>query len=170
MVVSDCTPILYFYQCKHSLIGHTTRTSCERSAADVNGAWTNITDLPSPGVTHTAMVTLNGMVYLMGGEGSGSETKVLMHDGGTPGTWTDKAAIPSGRRAHSVLALDNDRALLCGGYNSSGSILNTCYIYTASTDSWTTAIPSMAHSREKFGLVMSESMSVTMINNCIYYR
>ena len=158
--------IFYFYQCKRYLIGAGTKMSCERSAADVAGTWTNIADLPSPGTKFTAMVTLNGMVYVMGGYGL--DTSVLMHDGATPGTWTSKAAIPVARVEHSVLALDNDRALLCGGKVSTAAV-NACYIYTASTDSWATTM-SMAHARSYFGLAMSESMSVTTVNNYIYYR
>ena len=172
MVVSDCKSSLHFYQRKRYLIGQDTERLCERSAADVNGIWTNILVLPSPGARYTSMVTLNEMAYIMGGHtGSTLHAKVWMHDGGTPGAWTNKLAIPGGGRyGHSVLALDNDRALLCGGTNSAGTTVNTCYIYTASTDSWTTTIPSMAHNRYTFGLIMSESMSVTMMNNCIYCR
>ena len=55
---------------------------CERSAADVNGAWTTIAELPSSGAYQTAMVTLNEKVYVMGGNPSASRKKVLMHDGG----------------------------------------------------------------------------------------
>ena len=110
------------------------------------------------------MVTLNGMVYVMGGQTAASNTKVLMHDGGTPGTWTIKAPIPSDRYGHSVLALDNDRALLCGGASTDNLVVNTCYIYTASTDSWASAA-SMARNRRFFGLFMSESMSMTLVNN-----
>src|SRR3569832_1481913 len=143
--------------------------SCERSAANVNGTWTTIASLPSSSAYQAAMVTLNGMVYVIGGYSTGPLAQVLMHDGGTPGTWTNKASIPEGRSGHSVLALDNNRALLCGGA-SGGSALNTCYIYTASTDSWTTTIPSMAHNRHNFGFVMSESMSMTTMNNYVHCR
>src|SRR3569832_2275685 len=106
-VVVVIVNIFYILSCIRYLIGYNTEMSCERSAADVNGAWTNITDLPSPGVSYTAMVTLNGMAYFMGGHnGTGPVADVRMHDGGTPGTWTSKASIPSPRAEHSVLALD----------------------------------------------------------------
>ena len=158
-----------FINPKHYLIGYGTPMTCERSAADVNGEWTNITDLLSPGAYYAAMVTLNGKAYLMGGYSTNARTTVQMHDGGTPGTWTNKAPILSERWGHSVLALDNNRALLCGGKSAEAVVVNTCHIYTASTDSWASTA-SMAYNRNYFGLVMSESMSVTTRNTYIYCR
>src|SRR3569832_644860 len=108
--VSDYEHILLSLM-NHYFIGSDTKMSCERSAAVVNGTWTNIAPLPSPGAYYTAMVTLNGKAYMKNSHGL--DTNVLMHDGATPGTWISKAVIPSEQREHSLLELDNDRALLC---------------------------------------------------------
>ena len=124
-------------------------SSCEQSDAGVT-SWTNITSLPNT-LQDLAMVTLLGKAYVIGGYNGGAPTTVLMYDGVS--VWVAKAAMSPGRYYHAALALDDDRALVCGG---SGP-LNTCVIYTASTNTWTTA-PAMAQARRHFNLVMSEGM------------
>ena len=98
------------------------------------------------------MVTLQGKAYGFGGVQD--PTFVSMYDGVS--VWTSKAAMSLGRKAHAALALDNDRALVCGGLAPS-TVVNTCVIYTASTNTWSTA-PAMAQARMYFNLVMSEGM------------
>ena len=122
-------------------------SSCEQSNVGVT-SWTNITSLPIA-LNFPAMVTLLGKAYVIGG--AGAPTSVSMYDGVS--VWVAKAAMSPGRYGHAALALDNDRALVCGGASNG----NTCVIYTASTDTWTTA-PAMAQARSWFNLVMSEGM------------
>jgi kelch-like protein 18 len=128
-------------------------SSCEQSNVDVT-SWTNITSLPIA-LYALAMVTLLGKAYVIGGYNGGSaQTNVSMYDGVS--VWVAKAPMSPGRYGHAALALDDDRALVCGGYAPSSSV-NTCVIYTASTNTWTTA-PAMAQARYYFNLVMSEGM------------
>jgi len=132
------------------IVGLTTGpiSSCEQSNVGVT-SWTNITSLPTPVLYDLAMVTLLGKAYVIGGRDGGNvvQTSVYMYD--------TKAPMSPGRSGHAGLALDNDRALVCGGYVS-GAVVSTCAIYTASTDTWTTA-PAMAQAaRIHFNLVMSE--------------
>ena len=122
-------------------------SSCEQSNVGVT-SWTIIASLPIA-VQGPAMVTLIGKAYAIGGHTG--ETSVSMYDGVS--VWVAKAAMSPGRYGHTALALDDDRALVCGGAGP----LNTCVIYTASTDTWTTA-PAMAQARSWFNLVMSEGM------------
>jgi len=129
--------------------GGGTVSSCEQSDISVT-SWTSITSL-SIAARHLAMVTLLGKAYVIGG--SHALTSVSMYDGTS---WVTKAAMSPGRYGHAALALDNDRALVCGG-NAPSSTVNTCVIYTASTDIWTTA-PDMAQARRFFNFVMSEGM------------
>ena len=127
-------------------------SSCEQSNANVT-SWTPITSLPTT-LLYLALVTLLGKAYVIGGQQD--PTGVRMYDGVS--VWVAKAAMSPGRQAHAALALDNDRALVCGGQSgATGAMLNTCVIYTASTDIWTTA-PAMAQARSAFNLVMSEGM------------
>ena len=99
------------------------------------------------------MVTLRGKAYVFGGsDGHSAQPYVNMYDGVS--VWVAKAAMSPGRRGHAALALDDDRALVCGGNYPA---VNTCVIYTASTNTWTTA-PAMAQVRSFFNLVMSEGM------------
>ena len=125
-------------------------SSCEQSDIGVT-SWTNITPLPIA-LYVLAMVTLLGKVYVIGGYQD--PTSVRMYDGVS--IWTSEAAMSPGREGHAALALDNDRALVCGG-NAPTTVVNTCVIYTASTNTWTTA-PAMAQARRNFNLVMSEGM------------
>ena len=146
------------------IVGQTTgggsTSSCEQSNVGVT-SWTNITSLPIA-LSDLAMVTLLGKAYVFGGgheayNGYGtmsSQTSVHMYDGVS--VWVPKAAISPGRFGHAALALDDDRALVCGGVAPS-TIVNTCVIYTASTDTWTNA-SAMAQARNAFNLVMSEGM------------
>ena len=99
------------------------------------------------------MVTLLGNAYVIGG--FGDLTSVHMYDGVS--VWVAKAAMSPGRTGHAALVLDNDRALVCGGRAPYPTVVNTCVIYTASTNTWSTA-PAMAQARDFFNLVMSEGM------------
>jgi hypothetical protein len=129
-------------------------SSCEQSDIGVT-SWTPITSLPIA-LRNLAMVTLLGKAYVFGGLDSGSVTKasVLMYDGVS--VWVAKTSMPVGRCAHAALALDNERALVCGG-KAPSAVVDTCSIYNAPTDTWSTA-PAMAQARRYFNLVMSEGM------------
>jgi hypothetical protein len=122
-------------------------SSCEQSNVGVT-SWTTITSLPTV-LLYQAMVTLLGKAYVIGGYED--QTSVRMYNGTA---WIAKAAMSPGRYGHAALALDDDRALVCGG---NAPTVNTCAIYTASTNTWTTA-PAMAQARIYFNLVMSEGM------------
>jgi hypothetical protein len=158
-IVKQCSKVI-------KIVGLTTEgvsvSSCEQSHVNVT-SWTNITSLPSA-LSSLAMVTLLGKAYVIGG--NEDPTSVLMYDSvcgwcgcvwcGSTDVWVAKAAMSPGRYGHAALALDNDRALVCGGYAPT-TYVDTCVIYTASTNTWTTA-PAMAQARNYFNLVMSEGM------------
>ena len=139
------------------IVGQTTGgvsiSSCEQSDVGVT-SWTNITSLPIA-LDGLAMVTLLGKAYVIGGwNGASSQASVNMYDGVS--VWVVKAAMSPGRYGHRALALDDDRALVCGGHAPT-EVVNTCVIYTASTNTWTTA-SAMAQARHWFNLVMLEGM------------
>ena len=139
------------------IIGYTdglvAASSCEQSNIGVT-SWTPITSLPIA-LHLLAMVTLLGKAYVIGGtyDNTNAQTSVSMYDGVS--VWVAKAPLSPGRYAHAALALDDDRALLCGG--ETPTVVNTCVIYTASTNTWTTAL-AMTQVRGAFNLVMSEGM------------
>ena len=133
--------------------GNVPVSSCEQSDVGVT-SWTPIQSLPVA-LQVPAMVTLLGKAYVIGGnDGVSAQTSVRMYDGVS--VWVTKAAMSPGRYGHAALALDNDRALVCGGYAPT-TVVNTCDIYTASSDTWTTA-PAMVEARNYFNLVISEGM------------
>jgi hypothetical protein len=138
------------------IVGYTTGnvllSSCEQSNVGVT-SWITIQSLPVT-IATLAMVTLFGKAYVIGGYSGVAETSIRMYDGVS--VWVAKASMPVGRYGHAALALNDDQALVCGG-KAPTTIDNTCIIYTASIDTWTTA-PVMAQARYAFSLVMSEGM------------
>ncbi len=153
------------------IVGFTTGdvaiSSCEQSNVGVT-SWTPITSLPSA-LYNVVMVTLLGKAYVIGGDNGGGspQTPVSMYDGVS--TWTSKASVSPGREGHRALALDNDRVLVCGGYSPVPTVVNTCNIYTASTNTWTNA-SAMAQTRHYFNLVMSEGKYTDIVMITIIYR
>ncbi len=136
------------------IVGSTTggglTSSCEQSNIGVT-SWTPITSLPIA-LNSLAMVTLLGKAYVIGGYNAGPQTSVYMYNGTS---WIARAAMSPGRDTHAALALNYDRALVCGGYTT--AYVNTCVIYNASANNWTTA-PAMTEARYGLNLVMSEGM------------
>jgi hypothetical protein len=143
-----CGGELYCIHLIISRVGYSYPTSCEQSNPGVT-SWTSIASLPTNFDTFE-MVTLNGMPFAIGG--STNPTAMYALD---TGSWVMKGSLSPGRYGHAAVALDTDRVLVCGGIVSSTAV-NTCNIYTVSTDVWTTAHP-MAHIRSDFNLIMSDS-------------
>jgi len=108
-----------------------------------------------------AMTTLNGYVYVFGGEDNNQVDKcnstdsVYMFDGQT---WTQKTPMNRPIRHHGSVAIDKDRALVCGGQVTQHGFcqragFRECYIYTASTDKWEPAKP-LFFGNSEFGMTM----------------
>ncbi|HEX3235207.1 MAG TPA: kelch repeat-containing protein [Gemmatimonadales bacterium] len=84
---------------------------------------------------------VNGIVYVIGGSGSGGNlTKVEAY---TPGsnTWTAKASLPQGRSALNGSGTINGVLYVAGGLSSNGATTTT-YAYNPSTNTWATKAPS----------------------------
>jgi hypothetical protein len=129
-------------------------TSCEQSNADVT-VWTYITAL-SVAVAYYAMVTLNGSAYVIGGYSATTNTVATVYMWNGVNAWVTKSSLPEPRDSHNAVVLNGDTALVCGG-EVGGLTSSTCRVYTASTNTWTTA-STMAQPRRYFGLVMSDGM------------
>jgi hypothetical protein len=139
--------------CAGTLSSSTYTGTCERSNTVVS-SWTFITPLPAV-LMGSSMVTLNNSPYVIGGYDSASiVATVYMWDGVS--TWQTKQPIPSARYTHNAVELTNNTALVCGGTISGNADVATCYVYTATTNTWT-AVANMAAIRSYHGLVMLDS-------------
>jgi hypothetical protein len=122
--------------------------------------WNMITPLPTPS-EFFVMTTLNNRAYTFGNgrDGcDGSAPPVYMFD---EQNWVTRSSIVSlPYYNHAGVALDADRALICGGWAYKGGLceydgVSDCFIYSASSDSWTKAA-SMAQARCGHSMVMFE--------------
>jgi hypothetical protein len=137
--------------------GSTVFSSCEQYTPSTQ-KWNMFPSLPAS-TAYFVMATLNNRAYTFGGSGdcsSSSPPPVYMFDGQS---WVPRSSIvglPSSD--HAGIAIDTDRALICGGSGSSGGsclVVSDCFIYSASSDSWTKAA-SMAQIRADHSMVMFE--------------
>jgi hypothetical protein len=130
-------------------------SSCEQYNPSTQ-KWNIITSLPTPSFRFV-MPTLNNRAYTFGGSGECvSAPSVYMFDGQNWEPRSSIAGLPNVE--HAGVALDADRALICGGLVYKDAVCNNtanCFIYTASSDSWTQAA-SMAQIRWLHSMVMFE--------------
>jgi hypothetical protein len=133
----------------------TTLSSCEQYIPSIQ-KWNMITSLPTP-FFWFVMATLNNRAYTFGGNGKCiSAPPVYMFDGQN---WEPRSSITGlPNQNHAGVAIDADRALICGGLAYKGGScqpVSDCFIYSASSDSWTQAAR-MAQGRCDHSMVMFE--------------
>ena len=98
-------------------------TSCERftPAAEpaTGGAFTNLTNMTSPRMGHTASLLNSGRVFLSGGVAGGSNylSTNEIYDPET-NACTPVSPLLEGRAQHSATVLNNGNVLIAGGYNA----------------------------------------------------
>ena len=132
-------------------------SSCEQYTPSTQ-KWNMIASL-SAQTAYFVMATLNNRAYTFGNgvaSCSSSPPPVYMFDGQS---WVSRSSIVGlPYSSHAGVAIDTDRALICGGYaykNGSCPCVSDCFIYSASSDSWTKAA-SMAQIRYAHSMVMFE--------------
>jgi hypothetical protein len=132
-------------------------SSCEQYTPS-NQTWNMI--MPLPVIAGSGpMVTLNNRAYSFGRSGNcgPSPPPIYMFDGQNWVTRSSISGLPY--YVHAGIALDTDRALICGGLAYKAGLcqfgVSDCFIYSASSDSWTTAAP-MSQGRCKHSMVMFE--------------
>jgi hypothetical protein len=133
----------------------TDLSSCEQYNPSTQ-KWIMITSLPTLSLRFV-MATLNNRAYAFGGSAACVITPpVYMFNGQNWESRSSIAGLPSWD--HAGVAIDADRALICGGLaykEGSCSDIADCFIYSASSDSWTQAAP-MAQIRCRHSMVMFE--------------
>ena len=152
-----------FARCHHAatVVGDTIIvcgfSSCEQYTPSTQ-KWNMIQSLSAPNA-YFAMATLNNRAYTFGNylaSCSSSPPPVYMFDGQS---WVSRSSIVGlPFYNHAGVAIDTDRALICGGQAYKGGScqwVSDCFIYSASSDSWTQAA-SMAQVRARHSMVMFE--------------
>ena len=85
---------------------------------------------------HTATLLPSGKVLVVGGLGSsGFLARAELYDPATD-RWTDAAPLAHARQSHSASLLQDGNVMVVGG--SDGTFLDSCEIYDAQADHWTT--------------------------------
>jgi hypothetical protein len=131
--------------------------TCEQFHAG-NNVWSRIQNLPVVSIHSQMSLTLLGKAYIfggVGGDGSHSESHVFRLDAGIfGGHWTTMSSMPVGLAYAGIIELieGNGVALLCGGAGD-GVPESACYLYDASTDTWTTSPFSLNEKRSTHTLV-----------------
>jgi N-acetylneuraminic acid mutarotase len=139
-------------------------SSCEQYNPSTQ-KWNMITSLPTSS-KYFAMATLNNRAYTFGGseECVSASSPVYMFDGQNWEPRSSIAGLP--HQWHAGIAIDANRALICGGWaDKEGSCqpVSDCFIYSASSDSWTQAA-SMAQRRCWHSMVMFEGVRSTKLS------
>jgi hypothetical protein len=84
------------------------------------------------------------------------------------GVWNDRASMPNAVSDHSAVAMSAapsvTLALVCGGVAIDGSVMSTCFTYSSTENSWTTA-QAMNVAREGHGMVVYKGNVLQQICN-----
>jgi N-acetylneuraminic acid mutarotase len=109
------------------------------SSSGGEGSWVAKAPLPNAR-TEPAFGSVNGLLYVAGGEDGFSALNVLeVYDSAT-NTWTTKAPMPTARFG-AASAVINGKLYVAGGASLTGQLYNTLEVYDPGTDSWTTKAP-----------------------------
>ena len=103
--------------------------------------WADETKLPGDGLNAPAAVTLNGLIYVIGGFKGLSNlptAEVRTYDP-TTGRWTDAAPLPRPRGGHAAVVLDG-KIHVFGGGNTLATVADHS-VYDPAGNSWTEAAP-----------------------------
>ncbi len=91
--------------------------------------------MPTPR-QYVAVANLNGILYVVGGEGSSSSAlSVVEAYDPTTDAWTTKSPLPQGRSA-PVAEVVNGVLYVVGGRNINGFYQKTVYAYDPTHDTW----------------------------------
>lgn len=104
-----------------------------------DGLWTSIRPINGVPRSRPAAATVDGKIYLIGGEisGNGRANTVDEYDPRS-NTWTVQAGlmpIPASNICAAVIGTD---IYIPGGYDASNAYLNTLQVYHTTSDSWST--------------------------------
>ena len=122
-----------------ALLTLTVSASGMPAQAGINGQWTTKAPIPTA-LAESASGTINGLLYVAGGNGSTGTLAVLQVYDPSTDSWTAKAPMPAAVSG-AASAVINGRLYVAGGGSSSPAQpgpFNTLYSYDPATDTWTT--------------------------------
>jgi hypothetical protein len=82
-----------------------------------------------------------GAYFVTGGLSFGTPTNRAFVFNAPYNEWVETAPMPTARYRHFAFQLPNGYVFVCGGLDSLGNPEPTCLLYSAVTDSWTSAAP-----------------------------
>jgi N-acetylneuraminic acid mutarotase len=107
-----------------------------------NAAWKNKKAMPS-GRYSAAVETINGIIYVAGGNNGSGDTSTLQALNPETNTWTTLASMPGGRYDGDGAGVINSQLYVAGGWTTaSGLPQNSLYMYDPPSNSWA-ALPTM---------------------------
>jgi N-acetylneuraminic acid mutarotase len=108
------------------------------SLAAASNTWTMKRSL-SPWRDGMAAGTIDGVIYVVGGERRDRSTALARVDAYTVATnsWTQVAFLPSARFAPNGASMISGKLYVTGGRNSSGNLTRTLYVYDPASNVWT---------------------------------
>ncbi len=98
--------------------------------------WESVAPINGAGRSRPAMAQVDGKLYLVGGEISGGRAEQVEEYDPATNTWTIKDGlmpIPASNVCAAAIGTD---IFVPGGYDASGTYLNTLQVYHTSSDSW----------------------------------
>src|SRR2546423_6378133 len=126
----------------------------------VSNTWTAKAPMPTPrgGV---ALGVVNGLLYAVGGEGSGGPLTVVEVYDPISSTWASKASVPTARSGFGLGVVNGILYAIGGatGTGASASIVNTVEAYDPATNTWTTKEPMCTGRR---------SLAIGVLNGVLY--
>jgi N-acetylneuraminic acid mutarotase len=105
----------------------------------LSNSWTVKGPMPSPRANFAATVGPNGLIYVIGGESSGSsyQRSMEVYDPAMSSWSVNAAPLPAANAALSAVLGPDGRIYVIGGSTPNGTCVQTVEIYDITTNSWT---------------------------------
>jgi N-acetylneuraminic acid mutarotase len=106
------------------------------AAATLAGSntWTTRRELPSPPGGRAG--TIDGIIYVMGGQNSSGRSLPTLAYHVSTNSWTTVRPLPSGRSGVNGATPLKGKLYVSGGSNSSGQLTRALFIYDPATNTW----------------------------------
>ncbi len=101
------------------------------------GTWQSIAPINSLGRSRPAAATVNGKIYLFGGETSSGKTDIVERYDPATNAWTILAASMPNAASNICAAVIGTDVYIPGGYDNAYYYLNTLRVYHTTSDTWT---------------------------------
>ncbi|MEP2989414.1 MAG: kelch repeat-containing protein [Parasphingorhabdus sp.] len=97
--------------------------------------WRELAKLPHPIGQH-AMVHLNGIIYIIGGQNGSEDLASLWAFDLTEKQWTEMASMPTARHSHAITVSENKLYVSGGRSAALGTEITAVEVYDFASDSW----------------------------------